>query len=101
MVLLPKGDGDIGLVKGVWTMVLSKGKMAVQLLWNCMVGDDSVKVNLQREAWSLVPEEGEVDARWAKNNLPPGSQEQARVPVCWGGARLAFWLPFLSIALTW
>lgn len=43
-------------------MVFSKGKMAVQLLWNCMVGDDSVKVNLQREAWSLVPEEGEVDA---------------------------------------
>ena len=57
-------------------VVLSKGKMMVQLLWNCIDRADSVKVNLQRETWCLVPKEGVADIGWLKNNLATTSREQ-------------------------
>lgn len=56
-------------------------------------------VNLQREAWGLVPKEGEADAGWAKSNPVTRSWEQVFSSVR-SGECLTFWLPYFSIALT-
>lgn len=71
--------------------------MEVQGLWNCMGGEDLMKVKLQRTIWGLVPKEGEASAGEPKSNLgTPSGSDSLLGWLGWHGTR-PLWPPIISM----